>query len=115
MAKFQKGEINNPRGRPAGQLPARTVLFDLKQAARSHCERAIQVIAEAMESADEKVAVTAAAIMLDRGYGKPEQKADVAVVHKFAVVPQVMEKAEWLANKGQPKALPPPDPDRKLN
>ena len=55
--------------------------------------------------------------MLKKGYGNPEYKSDVDVVHRFALVPEVMEKDEWLKHRGQPqpKALPPPDPDRKLN
>jgi hypothetical protein len=59
----------------------------------------------------------AAESMLERGYGKPEQKSDVDVVHRFALVPEVMEKDEWLKHRGQPqpKTPPPPDPDRKLN
>jgi hypothetical protein len=55
--------------------------------------------------------------MIDRGYGKPEQKSDGMVAHKFAVVPQVMEEAEWLERRGQPRPrlLPWPDdePDRE--
>jgi hypothetical protein len=44
---------------------------------------------------------------------KPEQKSDVDAVHRFAVVPEIMEKEEWLKHRGQPqpKALPPPDDD----
>jgi hypothetical protein len=29
---------------------------------------------------------------LARGYGKPEQKSDVDVVHRFALVPEVMAR-----------------------
>jgi hypothetical protein len=42
-----------------------------------------------------------------------EIKGDV--VHKFAVVPEVMEKERWLATRGNPSLLPTDDPDRKLN
>jgi hypothetical protein len=33
-------------------------------------------------------------------------------VHRFALVPEVMEKDEWLKHRGQPqpKAMPPPIP-----
>jgi hypothetical protein len=84
---------------------------------RAHCEEAIEVIAECMRHKDARVRLLAASIMLERGYGKPEQKSDASVTHKFALVPEVMPKDEWLKYRGQPqpKALPPPDPDRKRN
>jgi hypothetical protein len=58
--------------------------------------------------------------MVERGYGKAEQKADVTMVHNFAEVPQVMPLKQWLETRGQPQLLPPPkdeddDPDRKPN
>jgi hypothetical protein len=38
------------------------------------------------------------------------------VVHRFAQVPAVMPKDQWLATRGDPRLLPPPDdPERKLN
>jgi hypothetical protein len=86
------------------------VVFDIKQAARAHCERAVEVLAEAMEHKDIRVRIVAAGMMIERGYGKPEQRTDASVTHKFAVVPEVMEETLWLERKGQPapKALPPP-------
>lgn len=116
MAKFQKGYKGGP-GRPKGTARPPTVLYDVKQAARAFCEDAIKRLAKHMRSDDEKISLMASLALLDRGYGKPEQKVDANVVHKFAVVPQVMEEAEWLARKGQPAplALPPPDPNRKMN
>jgi hypothetical protein len=109
MAKFQKGEIHS-RGRPPGKLPSPIILWDIKHAARAHCEKSLQVIASCLDSADERIALAAAIAMLERGYGKPEQKADVTVAHKFCVAPQVMELDDWLANKGQPQ-LPKPNSD----
>jgi hypothetical protein len=36
------------------------------------------------------------------------------IMHRFAVVPQVMPKDQWLATRGDPRLLPPPDdPERK--
>ena len=110
MAKFEKGHPGGP-GRPkAGTRLDSMVMFDIKQAARSHCARAIEVLAEALEHKDVRVRVIAANIMIERGYGKPEQRADATIVHKFAVVPEVMEEAEWLERRGQPapRQLPPP-------
>jgi hypothetical protein len=104
---FRKGFSGNPGGRKRADT---MVVFDLKQAARRHCERALEVLAEALEHKDIRVRMVASSLLLERGYGKPEQRVDAAVTHKFAVVPEVMEEAEWLARKGQPapKALPPP-------
>jgi hypothetical protein len=57
------------------------------------------VIAQSLTK-DERVRLMAATIMLERGFGKAEQKADVAVPHQFVKAPQVMEQAEWLARRG---------------
>jgi hypothetical protein len=71
-----------------------------------------------MRDEDPRISLMACIAMIERGYGKPE-KTENEHTHKFAVVPEVMEKSEWLKHRGQPqpKALPPPDddPDRKLN
>jgi hypothetical protein len=42
--------------------------------------------------------------MLERGYGRPEVHAAVTTEHKFAyaIVPETMDEAEWLARRGQP-------------
>jgi hypothetical protein len=105
---FIKGHPGGP-GRPKGRSPDQLVRFDLKQAARAYCPEAIEIIARCMRSDDERVAVMAANIMLERGYGKPEQRADVDVNHRFVVAPQVMPLDRWLANKGQPDPEPPAD------
>jgi hypothetical protein len=79
------------------------VIYDLKQAARRLAPEALATIEHAMRhSEDERVRVMAAQIVLERAYGKPEQKADMEVVHKFARVPEVMDQETWLANRGQP-------------
>jgi hypothetical protein len=107
---FQKGHPGGP-GRPKiGSRLDTMVVFDIKQAARALCPRAIQVLEEAMAHKDIRVRTVAALALIDRGYGKPEQRAEAHVTHKFAVVPEVMAEEEWLARKGQPapKALPPP-------
>jgi hypothetical protein len=89
------------------------VTFNIKQVARAHCKEAVERLAALMRSKDERVSLAACVAIIERGYGKPEQRTDSAVVHKFAVVPEVMEEAEWLERRGQPKPrlLPPPDDD----
>jgi hypothetical protein len=101
---FRKGQPGGP-GRP--RLDQMTV-FNAREAARRHCRKAIAVLARCLNSRDEKVRIIAATALLDRGYGRPEIVADVAV-HKFAyaIVPETMPVDEWLARKGQPvKPLP---------
>ena len=76
-----------------------------------------------MDDEDSRVALAAAIHVLDRAFGKPEQKADIEMVHRFAQVPAVMSKADWLATRGDPKLLElksaepekPKDPNSKLN
>jgi hypothetical protein len=87
-------------------------------AAREHCPEALAVVVRCMRSKDERVAMMAASIMLERGYGKPKEQVDTTLTHNFAEVPQVMPLAQWLETRGQPQLLPPKDdddPDRKLN
>ena len=75
------------------------------------------LIARCMRSEDERAAVMAANVMLERGYGKAEQHSDVEINHRFVIAPQTMSLDRWLANKGQPEPEPTPedDPGRKLN
>ena len=144
MSRFPKGQSGNPlgsskgrRGRPPGQKPSTVVIWDLKMAARKHCPKALQRIAECLDDEDKKVRLMAAQIMLERGYGKPEQHVDAEVNHQFVIAPQVMPLDQWLARKGQPpgtgddwlerqqrskpaptidlKAEEPPDDPSKLN
>lgn len=119
--RFKKGQSGNPAGLIPGtkKTPGqKMVIWHLREAARQHCEEALAVVAKCLRSEDDKVALLAAQIMLDRGYGKPKEMVDVTMTHNFAEVPQVMPLAQWLETRGQPQLLPPKDeddPDRKLN
>ena len=103
MAKFQKGHPGGP-GRPRDPTRLdRMVVFDIKQVARGLCEEAMERLAEHMRSDDERVSLAATIAIIERGYGRPEQRADATVTHKFAIVPEVMSKSQWLEHRGQPQ------------
>ena len=106
---FQRGQRGGP-GSPRLTGKQRVVLFDIKQVARGLCEEAMERLAMHMRSDDERVSLAATIAIIERAYGRPEVRADATVTHKFAVVPEVMEKEAWLARKGQPepKTLSPP-------
>lgn len=64
---FQKGVSGNPGGRKKGST-------EIVMLAREHTTRAIERLAEIMESDDLSAAVKAATVLLERGYGKPAQE-----------------------------------------
>lgn len=63
---FAPGQSGNPSGRPA-------VDPELRDAARKHTKRAIEILAKWMEGNDPRASVAACSQLLDRGYGKPAQ------------------------------------------
>lgn len=66
---FKPGQSGNPGGRPKG----------IAAIAREHCDRAIDVLAEALDDEDRRIRIAAANSLLDRGYGKPiTMTADVS-------------------------------------
>jgi hypothetical protein len=76
-------------------------MYDLKQAMRALCPEAAEVVKRCLKSDDEKIALLAAQIAFDRGFGKPEVSAEVEVSHNFVVAPNTLPIDEWLATKGQ--------------
>lgn len=61
LTPFKPGQSGNPGGRPKG----------LGAKAREYGDRCIEVLADALDSADVKTRIAAARELLDRGYGKP--------------------------------------------
>jgi len=62
--RWAPGQSGNPGGRPKG----------IEQLAREHTPAAIERLVLALSDADSRVAVTAAGMLLDRGWGKPKQE-----------------------------------------
>jgi hypothetical protein len=63
---FRPGRSGNPGGRSKTQV-------DIQTLAQRHGPEAIETLAQALKSRNERVRVAAAAILLDRAYGKPPQ------------------------------------------
>lgn len=69
LTPFKPGQSGNPGGRPKG----------LAAKAREYTDRALEVIAEALQDPDPKVKLAAAKEVFDRGYGKAvSMTADVS-------------------------------------
>jgi hypothetical protein len=97
-------------GRPAGS--GNKTPPELREIARAHSPRAFERVLDLVESEDERVALAACKEVLDRAWGKAEAKGEVAVVHRFAQVPAVMSREDWLRTRGDPNLLPgKPDTD----
>lgn len=79
MAKFQKGQSGNPGGRPK-------LLGEVRDLAQQNTEEAIATLCVIMQDEKKPAAarVAAANAILDRGWGKPQQKieADIGKSHE---------------------------------
>jgi hypothetical protein len=64
--KFKKGQSGNPGGRPKES-------HDVKMLARKYTAQAIERLAFWLASDNPKASVSAAAVLLDRGWGKATQ------------------------------------------
>ncbi len=71
---FKKGQSGNPSGRPKD-------VHKLASVARSYAPNAIDTIVEIMNDPNEhgQVRLTAASILLDRGFGKSLSQKDISV------------------------------------
>ena len=101
--RFPKGTSGNPAGSRTLTASRRKQFWELKLAMREICPEAAEVVKRCLKSDDERVALQAAQIAFERGFGKPEQHADVSLTCHFAEVPATMEIGQWLERKGQPE------------
>jgi hypothetical protein len=90
-------------GRPVGS--GNKAPPELRGIARAHSPRAFERVLELIESKDERVALAAVKEVLDRAWGKAEAMGEVAVVHRFARVPEVMSREDWSRTRGDPNLL----------
>lgn len=66
---FQPGRSGNPGGRPKHDGWVREL-------AQANTERAIQTLVDALDSADERIRLSAANALLDRGWGRASSEAE---------------------------------------
>ncbi len=90
LEPFPAGVSANPGGRPKKTPEMR----EAERLAREKSPRAITRLAEIMESADEKAAVSACNAILDRALGKPVQAITAEVEHKGDVSTGELVRAE---------------------
>lgn len=83
---FAKGQSGNPRGRP--KVPA-----DVKEAYRAMHPRALERLEELLESEDEKTALKAAEVVIERVEGKVAQPLEHSGTIGWA---QLVEQARAL-------------------
>jgi hypothetical protein len=70
--RWEKGQSGNPGGRPKG-------VGDLREIARSHTPAALNTLIRLLGSKTDSVRLGAAIALLDRGWGKPHQEAQINV------------------------------------
>ncbi len=76
---WRKGKSGNPSGKPKD--PGRVELTKL---AKTHTKQALERLVYWMNSDNAKASVTAAQVILDRGWGRPQQTVDAKVSLSFA-------------------------------
>jgi hypothetical protein len=107
-AGWKPGQSGNPAGRPKA-------VDDVSAICRRYGPEAVERVVAAMRNPDDRIALPAAVVLLDRGYGKPNVRVETAgdaepftVLHLVAAkeisahLKQILE-----ARNGNGTALPP--------
>jgi len=77
--RWVPGISGNPLGRPK-------IIAQVRDAARAHTTLTLERLVSLVDSADEKIALSAAQALLDRGWGRCEQSVAVTTPEKAAPV-----------------------------
>jgi Family of unknown function (DUF5681) len=95
MAQFAKGKSGNPGGRPKA-------LREVEEAARKYTPLAMQTLATIAgdTKAPPAARVTAASVLLDRGWGKSRQQLEVKPLDEFDRM-SAAEIEGWLAERAK--------------
>jgi hypothetical protein len=83
--------------------------IEIRSLARSHTASALKTLAGIMsdKTANASARVSAAQALLDRGWGKPEQKIDADVKHSFVdFLKSLDERTGPIASEGTVEAVP---------
>jgi hypothetical protein len=79
-------------------------IVEIESLARSYSRAAIKTLAGIMmePSAPARARVAAAAILLERGWGKPKQHIEGPATHRYVIeVPPLLSKLEWQQKYGR--------------
>jgi hypothetical protein len=84
--RFAKGATGNAGSRPA-------VVKPLQELARTHTAMAIRTLAHvAKKGKNESARITAASMLLDRGYGRPPQSIDIRALFEQKLTELTMDE-----------------------
>lgn len=98
LRPMKPGETRNPRGRPKKD-------YDLAKLAQKHAEKAVQTLADCLVDANASwnAKVSAAAELLDRGFGRAPQSLDVK--HELSFSDQFEQFVRQLSTRQNEKVV----------
>lgn len=89
---FPRGVSGNPGGRPRAAL-------DVQALAREHTTKALTTLVKALDVEDERLRVSAAVHLLDRGWGRPAAPLDLDAADRVtSVVLNIVSARDQPAN-----------------